>query len=234
LNSSTFNSNEKQQLVYGSFFGVEFARDAEMQSTLFQTTQENIAYYLNKTWNSHEALQIWEKPTCIVNSGSHDIGIRAITRDLFVSNVKWYTSLLAEQCDTIIWIATTSPRSDDENIQSKGATLSWNSGVQKMLEETPVLQDKSAFIDVFEPSITYEHVDNSKFLDEFQCGCWVLESSGHRLLRELPSIEILLNFFASVLQFTWMTAGTPLFRNSLKRACTNVLPKHIDLECNGK
>jgi len=39
---------------------MEFARDTEIQTPEFRTTQENIAAYVCRTWNTPEMFQDWE------------------------------------------------------------------------------------------------------------------------------------------------------------------------------
>lgn len=157
---STWTEAEKVQMVYGGFIGLEFARDVEIQTPLFLTSQENVAYYLNQTWNTERMLSVFEKPTCIVNSGHHDVLIKGMTEESYVANVKWYLHLLAEQCDVLLWLATSSPETDDFP-QKINATHAWGLAVKDMMEQDAVLGTKSVYIDVFEASRDFPHKDNS-------------------------------------------------------------------------
>eukprot|EP00977_Amphora_coffeiformis_P026313 scaffold25467_cov92-Amphora_coffeaeformis.AAC.1 len=76
---SVLNETERESLIYAGYIGVEFARDVELQTPQFSTTQENVASFLNRTWNTKEMLKIYEKPTCVVNTGHHDAIIGNLT-----------------------------------------------------------------------------------------------------------------------------------------------------------
>lgn len=161
LNPTRLFQEEEFNLVYGGFMGNEFARDVELQSPFHLTTQENVAYYLNQTWNTPEMLQVWEKPTCIVNTGHHDVMIPGITLEAYIANVRWYLHLLADQCEYILWVATSSPGSDDF-VQKIRETHEWGMAVQDLLATDSILRYMSLYIDLYEASYGYPHDDNSK------------------------------------------------------------------------
>lgn len=71
----------KQKLVHASFVGIEFARNVELQTDLFLMTQENVAHFLSTRWNTDEILQLYQKPTCVINTGHHDALIPNITKE---------------------------------------------------------------------------------------------------------------------------------------------------------
>eukprot|EP00977_Amphora_coffeiformis_P020258 scaffold8028_cov165-Amphora_coffeaeformis.AAC.7 len=109
---------------------------------------------------------VYEKPTCVVNTGHHDAIIGNLTgfpdaQERFVANVQWYLHLMAEQCETILWIATTAPAGDGR-FQKIKQTKEWNEGVKEMLSNDPILREMSVFIDVYDASLTYGHGDNGK------------------------------------------------------------------------
>jgi hypothetical protein len=173
------NGTNWHALMYGGFLGVEFARDVELQTDQYPTTQENIAFYLDQVWNHPSLLQIWEKPLCIVNTGHHDAAIPGLTTAAFVQNVKWYMHLLSSVCQQFVWIATTVPLglSNKEGIpfpQGIKKTKEWNIAVHDMLMTDPILAPRLLFIDVYNASLSHEHSDNSMSLAVFcglMCGC---------------------------------------------------------------
>ena len=147
-------------MVHGGYVNVEFARDVEMQSSEFGTTQENIAAFLDRTYNQPELVQDFGRPICVVNAGHHDATIPNITKEKFLTNVEWYLNLLRPQCESIIWIASTAPMTD-EFVQTLNLTKAWNDGVRELLEQSsPVLRAKTAFVDGFESSRRFPHRDN--------------------------------------------------------------------------
>ena len=162
LNVSSLTRRERIQLIYGGFLGVEFARDVEMQSAHFTTTQENIAYYLNRTYNDPGLLKYWQKPTCVVNTGHHDAYIPNITQEIYMANVQWYLHLLARECQLILWVATTSPQKNDPRYkQTVEGTHNWGLAVRELLKQDEILRHRSLYIDDFEASMTFDHADNS-------------------------------------------------------------------------
>ena len=157
------NPDKQLSLIYGGNIGIEFARDVELQSDLFPTTQENVAYFLQQEFNNPDHLAIWEKPTCLVNTGHHDVTISGLTQEQYIENVRWYLELLAEQCQHIVWLSTTAPDTDDRP-QKRNQTKAWGHAVRNMMGTHVVLREKALYLDVFEASTTYEHSDNSTLL----------------------------------------------------------------------
>mmetsp|Transcript_45989 Transcript_45989/g.68448 ORF Transcript_45989/g.68448 Transcript_45989/m.68448 type:complete len:409 (-) Transcript_45989:334-1560(-) len=174
-------SGDGRGIVHGGFIGVEFARDVEIQSSRYRTTQENIAAFLRNEYNQESLVEDWGRPICVINTGHHDVMIPNITKSRYVENVRWYLQLMAPQCSHIFWLETTSPRGDSEYIQSRNRTKAWNQGVKQMLsEETqsiilanmdqeqhqeepqgrPLLRSKVAYVEVFDASVSYPHNDN--------------------------------------------------------------------------
>jgi hypothetical protein len=146
-------------MVHGGYINIEFARDVIMQSPEFLTTQENIAAFLNRTYNSPLLVQDWGKPVCVVNTGHHDMAIPNITIPKFLSNVEWYLNLLNPHCSSIVWLSTTAPQTE-QYFQKVNDTLLCNQGVQGILSRSHELRTKSVFVDVFEASRSWPHRDN--------------------------------------------------------------------------
>jgi hypothetical protein len=64
-NDDTNKCSHDKKLVYGGYFSIEFARDVEIQTPQYKTTQENIALFLSESWSSKGALlDDWGLPIC--------------------------------------------------------------------------------------------------------------------------------------------------------------------------
>ena len=180
--------------TYATHFGMEFARDVEIQTDMFPTSQENVAHYLHQTWNRPAILETWEKPICVINTGHHDVIIETMTQELYVENVRWYLRLMDAECQNILWIATNAPASD-RHPQKIVQTKEWGHAVRDMLQEDRILSEKSLYIDVYEASLTYPHKDNGRYRS-LVCSVffWFCIS--------LVSLLLFLVF-----QFTWKSGG---------------------------
>jgi len=148
-------------LVYGGFLSVEFARDVEMQTPEYRTTQENIAAFLSRTFNSDRSVEAFGRPVCVVCVGHHDVLIPGITLSRFVENVEWYLGLLIQECEHILYIGNTPPATDKFR-QKKGQTREWNQAVRSLLERSPQFREKCSFLDPFDASLSldYSHDGN--------------------------------------------------------------------------
>lgn len=116
---------------------MEFARDVEWQTKEYKTSQENLAAFLQTSFNHPKLVREFGRPICAVNTGHHDIDIRDITLQQYIKNLQWYIDLLLPQCQFIIWIETTSPKTDDF-VQKKNVTRAWNAAVYDMLSSLDV------------------------------------------------------------------------------------------------
>lgn len=162
---STQDATEQQQHKYqGGYINVEFARDVILQTNHHNTSQENIALFLNREYNSAELVEAFGKPYCVINTGHHDVLVDGITMKQFVQNVQWYLNLLQPECHRILWVSSTAPLTD-MYAQKLQLTLDWNEAVREMLAEEPIgdlngKQQVIPFLDVFSASIEHEHRDN--------------------------------------------------------------------------
>jgi hypothetical protein len=141
--------------MFGGYVSVEFARDVEIQSKEYITTQENVANYLARDWNTDEMIADFGRPICVVSTGCHDVAIPRIQLDAYLENVRWYLDLLSPVCDHVVWVSNTSPATD-EYVQKKQQTNEWNLAVRNLLME----RDHTSFVGVFGASATYKHEDN--------------------------------------------------------------------------
>ncbi|GKZ00277.1 hypothetical protein MPSEU_000980600 [Mayamaea pseudoterrestris] len=111
LNAANKTQRQKRRrpIVYGGFLKVEFARDVEMQSSAYTTTQENIAAFVNASYNSPGLVRDWGKPICLISTAHHDAAIPNVTRGVYLSNIEWYIRILYPHCESIIWLGATAP-----------------------------------------------------------------------------------------------------------------------------
>ena len=111
--ASESTCNEKK-MVYGGYFMIEFAKDVELQSSRYRTTQENIAWYMEENYNKPKLVEEWGKPICVILTGFHDMILLIKAPDhynmeRFVENVEWYLIIMKEQCSHIVWMTNTAP-----------------------------------------------------------------------------------------------------------------------------
>lgn len=152
---------DKKRVAYGGYFSIEFARDVEVQSPEHGTTQENVASYLSKSWNNPwPLLETWDKPICVISTGHHDAMIPGITTADYLSNVRWYLSVMLPVCGHVIWLTNNAPATDDTDFpQTVELLKSYNDGVYDLIQSTPELYDKVTFMDVFAASLAWPHGD---------------------------------------------------------------------------
>jgi hypothetical protein len=141
----------------GGYIGVEFARDVEVQSEKYSTTQENFAHWLEEKWNTPSLVQALDRPICVLATGMHDQAIPNMTTPLFLKNARWYLHLMAPQCSHIIWLDSNTPRSNKQP-QKKLQTKQWNDGILDILVED--FPHQSSYVSVYEASKTAGHSDN--------------------------------------------------------------------------
>jgi len=150
-------------LAYGGFMKIEFAKDVEVQSSLYKTTQENTAHYLREHFNSPQMAMEWGKPICVIGTGFHDMILLLKTDNFnqgrFVENVNWYLMIMKDECSHIIWLSNTAPsRENPRNWpQTMELTKAWNDGVRDMIELIPDLKEMMTYIDVYEATVDYPH-----------------------------------------------------------------------------
>jgi hypothetical protein len=160
-----------------SYFGVEFARDVEIQTKFANTTQENVALYLTRqqqrqaamTTSNQRGLHDNDKSSgtvCVVNTGIHDVVLN-LTVNTYVENVRWYLELLHPTvCQYIIWLYTTAPQTEDF-LQKTSVLKKWNEAVPDMIAGHNELSRSSVIIDHFEASRKWPHNDNVHLNQKF-------------------------------------------------------------------
>ncbi len=124
---------KSEKRVYGGYMTMEFARDRELQTPEFGTTQENIAAYISQVWNTPELVRDWGKPICVISSGNHDILLEGITKDDFISNVRWLLKTLQPECEHFIWLSNTANGVEQDFKQTLKSMKNWDSGVKDLI-----------------------------------------------------------------------------------------------------
>ena len=163
-------------LFYGGYMMMEFARDTEIQTPEFRTTQENIAAYIMRNWNSPDMLKHWKKPICVLGAGNHDILIDGITTEDFVRNVKFMLTTMKPACEHMIWLGNTTNGKESEYLQTMKQMKIFDRGVKEMLESEPELLGMMSFLDVIDASLTFPHADYIHMDDNWysQLGKWFI------------------------------------------------------------
>jgi len=151
----------KMKYQYGGYISMEFARDAEIQTPEFQTTQENIAAFIDGVWNTPNMVAEWGKPICVLGAGIHDAMIKNITTEDYVRNVKFMLANFVRVCGHMIWLGNTSNMKDEERfLQTKALMRLWDGAVKEMIEAEPAFHNITSFIDVHNASLTWPHRDH--------------------------------------------------------------------------
>lgn len=172
---------DRKQITYGGYMTIEFARDVEIQTPKYKTTQENIAAYLHQSWNlpGSPLVQKWGLPICVINTGAHDRLLEGLTLEDFIGNVNWYLSLFTAECSHIIWLSSTAPAKDGLNFpQTEKAMKEYNEAVKELLTKSRVLNRMSSYIDIFDASLNWPHADHIHMDDMFyhKFGDWMVET----------------------------------------------------------
>ena len=161
---------------------MEFARDTEIQTPEFRTTQENVAAYVMRNWNTPDLLQHWKKPVCVLSAGNHDAltgkkGYVPSTED-FVRNVKFMLTTMKPVCEHIIWLGNTTNKEPTRFPQTMERMISFDKGVKELIGSEPELLSMMSFIDVIDASLTHPH-DDFIHMDKFwynKFGFWFVNS----------------------------------------------------------
>ena len=173
---TSLQCEENQGRYYGGYMTMEFARDTEIQTPEFRTTQENIAAYIMRNWNSPDMLKHWKKPICVLGAGNHDILIDGITTEDFVRNVKFMLTTMKPACEHMIWLGNTTNGKESEYLQTMKQMKIFDRGVKEMLESEPELLGMMSFLDVIDASLTFPHADYIHMDDNWysQLGKWFI------------------------------------------------------------
>jgi hypothetical protein len=163
-NDCNSNTHENTFGYNGGYINVEFARDVILQTQYHNTSQENIALFLHRDYNTPALVEAFGKPYCFVNTGHHDVAIKGTTKEVFVENVEWYLRLLQPECNHIVWVSANAP-TDDSYAQKISTTLEWNEAIREMLANQTDLP--VSFLDVYNASLHFAHRDNIHMSEEW-------------------------------------------------------------------
>lgn len=135
-----------------SLFPCEYARDVELQSQEYGTTQENYGAFLSRR----------PVDVCVINNGLHDMTIPNITIAQYLSNVQWQLEALSKGCRRFIWLTMSAARAhptlDKMYIQDNISIKRWNTLVAARVQKIPGID---VFVmDVFPRSKIEPHKDN--------------------------------------------------------------------------
>ena len=172
---------ERKRLTYGGYISIEFARDVEMQSPRFSTTQENVASYLHESWNKlgSKLLKEWGLPVCVVNTGNHDAMVPGINLVNYVKNVDWYLNLFKTECSHFIWLSNTSPNDDTSSyVQTESLMRQYDDAIKILIKNSRSLRKMTSFINVFDASIEWPKADHIHMDDMWyhNLGKWMVET----------------------------------------------------------
>ena len=159
LRSKGADKCERSRRLYGGYLTMEFARDTEIQTPQFQTTQENLAAYISRAWNSPQLLQDWGKPVCVLGVGNHDVLLEGITTEDFVRNVRFMLMTMMPVCSHLVWLGNTTNGRESEYPQTMKQMKVWDRAVKELVESEPDLLRMSSYVDVLDASITFPHAD---------------------------------------------------------------------------
>ena len=174
---------DRKRLTYGGYMGIEFARDVEIQTPTYSTTQENIAEYLRHSWNDPtsplQVMKDWGLPICVINTGNHDAMLPDITLEDFIKNVKWYLNIYRYQCAHIIWLSNTAPAIDNTNyVQTQQLMVQYDNAVKDLIANTRSLRRMMSYINVFDASTKWPHADHIHMDNDWyaRLGQWFVTS----------------------------------------------------------
>jgi len=143
--------NDTANCLPTGYHAMEYARDVEMQSAYGSTTQENLAWFLNK--------ESVKDTLCIINSGLHDMRLPNITDAQYLDNVVWMhqTLLKNASCSGIVWLEITVPKTE-RYPQKAERTHRWNNMLRENLTQS--FPSDLSIVEVGKVSQEAAHADN--------------------------------------------------------------------------
>lgn len=146
---------------YGGYVPVEYARDVEVQTPDFRTTQENLAAFVEREWNDPATVREWGRPVCVLGNGNHDARIKGITTGHYLKNVRFLLETFSRVCAHMVWIGNTANKRDDAKFpQTKALMEQWDGAIQRMIEGEPRLRAMMTFVEVRRAALRWPHVDH--------------------------------------------------------------------------
>ena len=146
----------RKHLTYGGFISIEFAKDVEVQTPRYTTTQENVAWYLQRSWNqpTSKVMKEWGLPICVINTGNHDVILPFIQTSDFIKNVEWYLNLFVNECSHFVWLSNTAPSKEGASHfpQKEELMREYDNEVKKLIKESRTFREMSSFVNIFDPA----------------------------------------------------------------------------------
>ena len=87
------------------------------------------------------------------------MNIPNITLEIYLDNVQMYLQALDRTCDHFVWQANTCPLANKYK-QTPESILKWNTAVFDMIVKTAHLLHKTSYVNVYNASINFKHMDN--------------------------------------------------------------------------
>jgi hypothetical protein len=114
------------------YLSMEYARDVEVQTAQFRTTQENVVQYLKRDGRVITDI--------VFNHGIHDMGVNFTSAEKYVRNVRWLVDLYRRELGvsrlTFVTISHTRRSDGDKYPQTNDKIAVWNAEVVRALAAT--------------------------------------------------------------------------------------------------
>jgi hypothetical protein len=141
-------SSSQQQQKYVEYLVAEFARDVTIQTSLTNTTQETIAYYLR--------LRRPPPQVCVVSVGLFDASIPNLSEGIFLQNVDRFLGLLQRACENVVWLSIPAVVEDESIPQYRNCDLQRrNVAIMDMLAEKDYYN--LFVLDIWQKSLVADH-----------------------------------------------------------------------------
>lgn len=157
--SIRFHCNSTDEL---EFIGIEFAKDLEVQTALYETTQENIF---------HSYLQHRQLDFIFINTGLHDLAVCS-TPDAFEQSLSFYMSVVAGRFpkSRLFWLSNTKLADGLTPGRFKNFTNADNAKLYNAISHRQSMVHGFKYVDLFRatsyPYFQRLHTDNIHLFQE--------------------------------------------------------------------
>jgi hypothetical protein len=158
------SNNNTTSVAYAEFLSVDYARDVEFATTKMETTQDTIARYMQN--RRQQDLNIPKNQTaCVISSGMHDLLLRNMTSEVYISNhIAMKQLFKGAGCDIWIKLELTAQGFRGPSMSNNPIIFEWNEGIKRSMEPDEYQ------IDLFARSLNSQHGDNVHMdPDTFYC-----------------------------------------------------------------
>jgi hypothetical protein len=144
--NDTVNNVATPNRRYVEYLVVEYARDVSVQTSITNTTQDTVSYYL----------RLKQPQVCVVSVGLYDATIANQSNDTFLKNVDRYLSLLQRPCGVVVWLSIPAIVEDESEPQHKNCELQQrNVAIMEMLTEKNF--HNVYILDIWEKTLQSDH-----------------------------------------------------------------------------